>query len=232
MAKNLLAFLFLCLSLNAGRSQSFSIEPDTLLSVGLTQDIYSELYIYFAPDIPDTLQLGWRLVGNTLPEGWEYALCDYGQCYTGVPNTGQMAPLPPTETAYLKLILNPYTIAGSGRLSFRVFESETPDSFKTVHFDVYSLLTAVENTGDEGPRLYPNPTSDRLCFLGDYSKKAVEIPLTFSLVDLHGQKVLHREVAPSAELCFDLSGVPSNLYLAILQNRDGFLVKKKILVVP
>lgn len=215
-------------------TQSFIVQPDNILLVEAPENIYNEGYIYMVPTTNDTLHLQWRLVGNTLPDEWEYALCDYGQCYTGVPNTGQMAPLPPTENAYLKMILNPYEHPGHGVISFRVYESHQPDSFVTVHFEYNTELTATSSPYTTSLQVFPNPVSQLLTidYNNAYFNGITDIAAQsfIQLVNENQQVVLYQPIR-QLPITIDLSDFSGGLYLLQINTAGQIRFKEKIIII-
>jgi hypothetical protein len=209
------------------RAQHFTIDPDTLLEGTAGIDVYTEYYIYMHPAVDDTLNLSWRLVGNTFPEDWVVSLCDYGECYTGVPNTGDMIPLPPDESAYLKVILNPYGTEGTGRLSFWVYETDTPDEYVTVHFDISTEgATTVFSPMGESISVFPNPATQYLIIDQGDSPVFQEA----ELVDLLGRPLLSRKLKNEAAVQFDLSSIATGTYLLRLTDGQGLIHVRKVRV--
>ena len=144
-------------------AQPVTFSPDTVLYGQAIPNEYHDFQIDMIYGQPDTLSLSWRLVGNTLPNGWVYELCDFGQCYTDPPNTGTMAPISGDDFGYLKVILNPYQIAGSGSLSYWVFPTGDMDDHTTVHFFLSTDdVTGLSNLQTATVKTYPNPASHQL----------------------------------------------------------------------
>jgi hypothetical protein len=125
----------------------------------LEMEMYTEHYLYIGHDSADSAQISWRIVENTCPFGWDFQACDYQHCYTGLPNTGDMNPVAPGAEGYLRLIVNPYAIAGSGMLHFLIFPTGQPMNFVDAYF---YFTTTVVDVNDAS-----NPIRTSLSLIGD-----------------------------------------------------------------
>ena len=94
-----------------------------------------------------------------MPDGWDIDLCDYGLCYVGIPAGGTMNPVSGSTQAYLKLIVQPDTIAGAGWLWFQVYEVGNNSNFVDVYFSLHTPGTSgTASPGQSaGLRIFPNP---------------------------------------------------------------------------
>ncbi|MFN5622253.1 MAG: T9SS type A sorting domain-containing protein [Flavobacteriales bacterium] len=107
-------------------AQNYSFSPGNEVYGVLEMDMYTEHYMYIGHDSPDSARITWRVIENTCPEGWDIQACDYQHCYTGLPNDGDMNPVPPGGQGYLRMIVNPFMIAGSGMLHLLIFPTGQP----------------------------------------------------------------------------------------------------------
>ena len=153
----LLAFGFTALLAHA---QQFSISPtDSLVSEFPTDSLTRIFQLDFPNETADSLGLTWRWVGGGWSEGWDVNLCDFGECYTGVPSDADMMPMPPDGAAFLKLIVNSLELDGSCFLHFWVWPTGNQDAFVDVYFDLRNGgVNAIEFLeASPAPRAYPNP---------------------------------------------------------------------------
>lgn len=102
-------------------AQNYGFSPSNEVFGTLEMEMYTEHYMYISHDSQDSAYITWRVVGNTCPQGWDIQACDYQHCYTGLPNDGHMNAVPPGGQGYLRMIVNPFEIAGSGTLHFLIF---------------------------------------------------------------------------------------------------------------
>jgi hypothetical protein len=116
----------------------------------LEMDMYTEHYMYIGHDSPDSARITWRVIENTCPEGWDIQACDYQHCYTGLPNDGDMNPVPSGDQGYLRMIVNPFLIAGTGMLHLLIFPTGQPLNYVDAYyyFNTTALSTA-QSANDE-----------------------------------------------------------------------------------
>jgi len=133
MRKFLPVIAFILATCNAF-SQTLSFSPGTDVYGTLEMDMYTEHYLYVNHDgTADSTYLTWRLVDNTCPDEWDFQMCDFQHCYSGMPTTGDMSGLAPGQTGNLRLIVNPFNVPGSGIVQFWVY----PTGFSDEHIDVF-----------------------------------------------------------------------------------------------
>ncbi len=111
-----LAFCFL--AFGTGFAQTFQPLSGPLLVREVAFEQATECTIFFENLSGSPLQLRWRSGEVSMPDGWDIDLCDYGLCYVGIPASGVMNPISGSTQAYLKLIVQPDTVAGAGWLWF------------------------------------------------------------------------------------------------------------------
>lgn len=138
---SLLSCLLFTISLSCP-AQNYTFTPASEVFGVLEMEMYTEHYLYIGHDSADSAQISWRIAENTCPFGWDFQACDYQHCYTGLPNTGDMNPVAPGAEGYLRLIVNPYAIAGSGMLHFLIFPTGQPMNFVDAYF--YFTTTMVD----------------------------------------------------------------------------------------
>lgn len=148
-----------------GITQSFQPVPGPLLVSEVAFEQANECTIFFDNPSGNLLQLRWRSGEVSKPDGWDIDLCDYGLCYSGIPTGGSMNPIWGNTQAYLKLIVQPDTVAGAGWLWFRVLEVGNDSNYVDVYFSLHTPGTSslpVPQAGAAALRIFPNPAHDAL----------------------------------------------------------------------
>lgn len=135
--------VFLC---ELAFGQAYSFYPGNEYNGVLEMDMYTEHYVYVGHDSPDTAYITWRIVENTCNEGWDFQMCDWQHCYDGMPNTAEMNGVPAGGQGYLKLLVNPFDIAGSGLVHFWVYPTDLIDDRQDVTF---YFNTSFTSTGEQ-----------------------------------------------------------------------------------
>ena len=136
-------------------AQNYTFSPGNEVFGVLEMDMYTEHYMYIGHDSPDSARITWRVIENTCPEGWDIQACDYQHCYTGLPNDGDMNPVPPGGQGYLRMIVNPFLIAGTGMLHLLIFPTGQPLNYVDAYyyFNTTALSTA-QSANDESSIIF------------------------------------------------------------------------------
>jgi hypothetical protein len=139
-------------------AQNYTFSPGNEVFGLLEMDMYTEHYMYIGHDSPDSAWITWRVVENTCPEGWDIQACDYQHCYTGLPNDGDMNPVPPGQEGYLRMIVNPFTIAGSGMLHLLIFPTGHPLDYVDAYYYFNTTALSSNHAANEFSSLtvFPN----------------------------------------------------------------------------
>jgi hypothetical protein len=199
--------LFLLFWANAAFAQTFQPLPG-LLEKEVEFEQANECYILFNNPSGDTLQLRWRILELSMPQGWKADLCDYGVCYTGIPPNGTMNAAYDTIQPYLKLIVRPDTIPGSAWLWFRVFEKDNDDNLADVYFSLFTPgTTSVAEPEKTALQVFPNPAST---FLFVENKQVKE--QTARLLNVGGNTVWEQTLTPLSQTRVDIRTLPAGLY--------------------
>jgi len=159
----------LCHMMVYGQSNTYAFSPTDSLFCPISLEAYAENIIYVQPQSLDTSFITWRLIENTCPAGWDIQMCDWQNCYTGLPNTSDMAPVPPGGSGNLRLLVNPFLIEGSGLVHFFVYPTGSPDLRQDVYF-TFSTPLKTSTTKRETPVVFfrNNHLSYRELPMGEY----------------------------------------------------------------
>lgn len=203
-------------------SQTFFPDPANLLSAEVTPGQANEVYIHFNNPSGDTLWLKWRRLEMNMPEGWNIDLCDYGHCYGGVPSSSTMNFIHGNIQAYLKLIVQPDTVAGSAWLWFKVFELNNESNFQDVYFSLYTPgYTRTNEPAAPALRLYPNPVRDIL-----FLENTQPAERSLRLFNAQGKLVLEQTLPPLGRVEWPVQDLPSGLYYGFDGTNKPYIFSK------
>ena len=204
-------------------AQTFSALPFNTLNQELALNEANECYIYFDNPGGDTLRLKWRQLELSLPEGWSADLCDYGLCYTGIPVNGVMNPVFDTIQPYLKLIVQPNTVAGSAWVWFRAIEIGNETNFVDVYFNLFTPGTVAAGEPQAvSSRIYPNPANHTL-FVDNKSGQ----PLPARLKDMSGKVIWQSTLLPAVTASIDLLPYPAGIYFLQMPDKTEKVLLQK-----
>lgn len=211
--------LALLLALATVGTAQFSVETtDYEGTVPLTSFTDHNVYVY--NELGDSLHLGWKFINNTCPVEWTYSLCDFGFCYDGIPLSGIMQPVPDGANAFLKLSVWANGVAGSGGITFWVYESDSPEDYQQITFWFNMTPLGVASI-ERRVTLVPNPAAERLTV-------SVATPAVVRISTLDGTPVLDAgHIAVSASL--DVSFLPAGVYLVHFQQGKATRTERLII---
>ena len=170
--KTVFTILILLITTFAVVGQNFVYS--TVQHVDVTSSVagYKNYDIKFSTPNPEEITYKWVLLNNVMPQEWFYTICDYGGCYSSLPNTGVMNLISMSSAqngteGFFKLTLNPYG-SGVGNMSFYVYDDSDSLRGDTVSFRVdYTDVTGLVLLKEESASLiYPNPATNKLNFSG------------------------------------------------------------------
>ena len=165
--KSLYILLAFALTANISSAQNFVYSTDQHIEADNTTGTYENYDINFTTQQPQGITYEWTLISNSLPTDWTYSLCDYTGCYPGVPASGTMTAISPSESqngteGFFKLTLSPLDISGEGWVELFVYDSANPSVGDTVSFHIthVSASASIEDVIAKKDLIYPNPASD------------------------------------------------------------------------
>ena len=184
-------------------AQNYTFSPGNEVFGVLEMDMYTEHYMYIGHDSPDSARITWRVIENTCPEGWDIQACDYQHCYTGLPNDGDMNPVPPGGQGYLRMIVNPFLIAGTGMLHLLIFPTGQPLNYVDAYyyFNTTALSTA-QSANDESSLIV---LSNEIVYTGP-------ILGPIQLYSLDGE-MIQQEMMQQPSVRMNLDGLAAGIYV-------------------
>lgn len=200
----------------AGRSFAqggeFTFSPGDQYDGIATAEMYTEHVVYVYPNSEDIVNITWRVIGNTCPDGWDFQMCDWQHCYDGFPNTAEMDPVPSGGSGYLKLLVNPFNIGGSGDVHFWVYPTDSIEQRQDVVFH-FNSTTAVADI--------PKGNVEEFRIVDQQLVISKTSPGEYLLFDLHGRVVAGASCIQDV-LSIDLSALPVGIYVVLTPQRNCF----------
>jgi hypothetical protein len=124
------------------------------------------------------------------------------------------------DEVYLKLGVNPESIAGHGVISFWLYETNSPDIGDTLTFDITSLGIAdgiADHSERSSIRCYPNPASDLLWLDSEIlDNDATKL----SIYDTKGTEVYCGSIRTGTQNGVDIRYLPSGSYFVVLTQEN------------
>ena len=219
MSRIFLSSFLMMLSLSV-QGQFFVTPTDSIHETIYADSTISIFQINLVNETPDSLNLTWKLIEEEVTEGWDYNLCDLGECYVGVPNSEEMQAFGPGDAGFLKMLVNPLSIEGSGFWHFWVYPSNDPDNFVDLYFSINASLESSVVEEVVQFVLAPNPAQDIVQIKTNHPLESVQ------LFGLNGSLI--KELKPQIQF-YDLSEIPSGIYFISASNETGRMVQKLVI---
>ena len=165
----------------------------------------------------------WNINRGTVPQEWEFFICDKNQCYTTTvlscpcskPNE-----LNPGEELKLELHIGPNGVSGSGVLGLEIMTdcegTNIVDDIPVTYNVEETSSTHLENINNK-ISIYPNPVNDYFNISDDNDVDEISI---FNIV---GKKIISLDHAPGQS--HDISKLQKGLYLVRLIDDSQNILK-------
>ena len=153
----------------------------------------------------DTLHLAWQQVSVSQPSQWETFLCDNGTCYTYLPLSGAMYPVPPSDYGLLSLHIKPRTNFGTATIQYAVWDLSNPSQKDTLTWVITSNTTGINGLSEDKPQVY---TNQKTLFINNMK----HVGNSIILYDLSGREIL-RHSAFSERETIDLHSINDGIYI-------------------
>jgi hypothetical protein len=212
--KQILIFLFWVHALFAS-SQTFTFDPGDTYEAVLPMESYTDHYIYINHNSQDSAYISWRVVGNTCPEEWLVSICDWADCYSYLPNTGDMLPVGPGQPGFTKLTMNPLSIPGNGMIHFWIYPTGLIEEHVDMIYYFSTELVGIENKTSE-KFIFPQPATDEIILVGFGGD-------TYDLLDARGNKVKSFQIL-GQKFVLPVSSLSSGLYLMMNSQGETFKI--------
>ena len=218
MSRFFLSSILMLLSLSI-QAQFFVTPTDSIHEIIYADSTISIFQIELVNETTDSLNLTWKLIEEEVTEGWDYNLCDLGECYVGVPNSAEMQAFTSGEAGFLKMLVNPLSIEGYGFWHFWVYPTGDEDNFINLYFSINAFGTDGVLGVDRETLVYPNPASNQI-FISTNDLESVQ------LFSLNGSLI--SELNPQSGV-FDISACQPGIYFLVFQNTSGITTRKLVI---
>ncbi len=169
----------------------------------------------------------WEFASSTLLQGWDNSVCDWVNCYPGLPS-GPYNPGPILAGAngYMKLSINPHAVAGTGNLKYLIYQPANQSAPDTIIFNVTpgGVPTGIKHTSDTG-------TSMQM-FSGSYGEFLTPtLPGSFRRIEIYdilGNLLLSVTPSTLQSAGGRLSTLLPGVYLVKYEYPEGATVVRKL----
>lgn len=208
------------------KAQTYSITPNDTLVV--TAPYFTiTIFDIFQDNISGApLNLAWTLVSNNLVPGWDFSLCDYTTCYTGLPASGTMTTVPDSGQGFLGLNVDPVNISGTGTVRIYVYDVTNPNGGDTLTWIVSTPPVGIETPADLAfLQIYPNPAIDVLHIQpgGSYGITSAMV------VDVTGRQVVQGVMSANGVYTLQVAALPDGIYFVACELENGVAIRRQFI---
>ncbi len=227
--KKLLFLASILLVWNIAYSQTFKIEPDTLIRInGTTNDDQLIGVGKFTNTTKEKRTYKWTRINKSLPTGWIATTCVPGFCYTAEIESGSFE-LSPSGFGILDQNFYMEGIPGLGQATIQLYDVANPKEVVTIRYVAFAKdATTGMASGMQA--------TDYFTVLAD----AIEIKtqningnqVRLAVFDTQGVSKLSFVAAlanNNANIQIDISALPQGLYTLLLMGDEHLYISKKII---
>lgn len=209
-----LAFIFL--SATQIQAQNYSFSPTNKYVETLDINCgYTDFQVNIVNHKSTKLSMTWYLDTNSFLKAWDYSLCDFGNCFVGIPSGHQMDSISIGSSGFLKLNFSPQGIAGKGLVRMIIYETSNPSVKDTVLFSFnVGTLAGVKDINNPTFNIYPNPTNTYANIIFDQSKISQVV-----LYSLDGREAM--KVQPNINGTIDVNALPVGTYIITILDKQN-----------
>lgn len=223
MRSNLL-ILFTVFILSAG-AQTYSVSPAKTVTFTAALNNLTIEHINQTNTGTSSITLLWEPGSVNLPSQWQYSMCDYNTCYSGIPaGTSTMSPVAPGAQGFLGLNIDPGNTPGSGVVKAFVYQQGFKANGDTLTWYVNAGTVGLEEIFLNSPvKVYPNPATGNLFVQLNYTNAK-----SANITDITGRVVKELTLSSSMNI-IDVSVFEKGCYILNIQTADKHLYKKIII---
>ncbi|MBA3828308.1 MAG: hypothetical protein H0X33_05185 [Taibaiella sp.] len=119
-------------AINISFGQSYYNSPNDTITSNVTSNHVSVFNITQVHPTTDTIHLKWYKLSVIMPATWEASICDNGDCFTSLLDSGMMIPIVPGDDGLMSLHINPKFETGIGIIRYTIFATNTPTHIDTL----------------------------------------------------------------------------------------------------
>ena len=229
--KHILYIAIFLMGLGSIQAQSTIMVDQKVVKQTVYKDSLTIVNSFYRSRNGDGMKSTWKRISLDLPFGWDYSLCDNGNCYVGIP---QQSSSPHTfakdERGFLSLKVNPSGSYGNGTLKILIYEVGKPEQGDTATWFITSAdqasSIADQKINTLNISLYPNPASNILHIQGLNSNKN-----QVAIYNMAGQLLMQQDNVQAHNAMINVSNLPANIYLLKVTDAKGQVYNKSFPVV-
>lgn len=216
--RSVLLWIAVFAAVHSSRAQSYYHTPgDTFTGFAMFQDVNVFNIIQVHP-AADTLYFKWHKQSVDMPASWEASICDNGNCYTSLMDSGSMVPIVPGDDGLMSLHLDPKTVAGTGIIRYSLYAANSAAQVDTLTW----IITAGSPSGLSDPK-----AQRPVVYVSGYQVRCRNLQGLYnqaSLYDLNGRLLVQQQVTGD-EAILPVAHYNARMFILKLSGKRNFITK-------
>ena len=212
-------------------AQSFTYSPSADVADTIMEGAGSSLDIYIGNEDTTDITYGWLLVSNSIPESWFTSLCDWPNCFAGIPDSGVMNTITVADAdsgiqGFFKLTLSAGSAPDTATVQLYVYDITDLNrgdtiSFSYISFEDTSSSTGIASKESNHLAIFPNP-SDNIVTVGASGINRI------SIYDMAGSIIRNDVYRKVDKVDMNVSNLNSGLYFIRTESEAGTIQRSFI----
>lgn len=222
MLKNISLSILCAFFLSFNAEAQFSVDDDTLFTDGYVA-AFTDLgaHTYIRNNTPDTQDVVWTRITNTLPNGWTSAICDINTCH-GVTVSTQEFRMVPSYAGELSFHFYTGLTKGIGKMVIRLAKKSNPSYYIDVFVNCQAYGLNVNSINNSTFQITPNPASNFITLGNEQFNEG-----DFEISNLLGEKVMNSSFTGNQKI--DVSTLSKGIYFITVKNNASMATSKLII---
>ncbi|WP_133162715.1 hypothetical protein [Flavipsychrobacter stenotrophus] len=199
-------------------AQSYYHSPnDTIIGTAIYEDV-SVFNITQVHPTADTISFRWKKYSVAIPATWEASICDNGNCYTTLKDSGTMATIVTGDNGLMSLHVNPHLQSGTGIIRYSIFATNTPSQVDTLTWIITAIApNAVIEVSTLQPEIIIYNKRIAIKTLNDEYSQVI-------LHDLNGKVLCHKDIQ-AGQTSISTQEYPTEVLILQLTGKRNFITK-------
>lgn len=227
LKKIIIFFVISIAVINANKSTAqFSFSPSNVLSVSLPRNSLKYDSIHISNLSNDTLLMSWNLIQYDSTGGTYIDFCSSGDCWLGVPATGNFPPIIPNGFGWAGVHFWTGNQQGNCTVKIFVYQKNHPENGDTLS---YLLQTSNNNFIDDKTEnqfsIYPNPVFEKLFIKNENDIAGL---YKYELMDFNGKTLMNfnSDIAVNE---IPIHNIENGIYFLKISTGSNYFTRKIII---
>jgi Secretion system C-terminal sorting domain len=210
-----------------GQAQTFIVTPSTTVNAIVDDSGSRDSYIYFANNLQQPITLVWEELSAVYPPQWFMTVCDNASCFNIPHASSTMGSCGIGDSTFLKVTCVPNYVSGSGTISYRVYDMDSPTSQVEVTFNFNVQGVSISDSQlDEQFAVSPNPATETIHLS---ARTGLLDKGNVTLCNLQGQIVLEQNINAVQNADLQVADLAPGIYILRYKTTEKSMTQKVVI---